>query len=656
MKKTSTIVKEKNTYEIDILINNTAYIKSVTGKTGLLNIKTNQLIGEMDNYYTIYDTYGKFYYQVKKIKETSKENNWKSRKTVRIYDALNEKILVDDWEVVKEFSAGYELTVFKSPVDGKLHLFDRHACRKQTNIFNIPLDDVEILYSEHNDTYLVVTVNGKKGLYHNNRYNVVPSLVTPIEFENIEKFPNIIVYTKNNQKYFVCTGEDEKTSSNFDTITIDKNNKNIAYCKKGDKIYIYNTEAQELLLSTDSDEIKYMYKKGNSYNDCHGEFFFKITKNGKHGIISSEINNEICKAGTGAKVSTLLPPNYDEIKTNYGVSYLKNDGKIGLFIGNSYHNQVIEPKYDDIDSLGYNYFALYTNGLCDIGKVTPFEPFTPSITSCEIIEDLDRGLVFKKNGKYGLLLPNCDRRDAIIQPEYDSISGVAEYYFIVEKNSKKGLLHLGKIIIPIEYDEVNLGGLYGKYKNLEDAEVLYLALKKGNEYELAKMHNYKSVATDVEVVSNHTFDVIDFFREIMVFKDKMHSYIYDYNEKLLKTLPVDTLITAYAKPCDEFHEKHNYREYFYCIDGVYYYYKDGKFEEVYTENNALYLTAYETATDSFEVRTYNKDEHDLFCSVIDSKDDTEAEKSLIEMSEKGFSKKDYPTLVLKRVNKQKNQK
>ena len=43
MKKTSTIVKEKNTYEIDILINNTAYIKSVTGKTGLLNIKTNQL-------------------------------------------------------------------------------------------------------------------------------------------------------------------------------------------------------------------------------------------------------------------------------------------------------------------------------------------------------------------------------------------------------------------------------------------------------------------------------------------------------------------------------------------------------------------------------------------------------------------------------------
>ena len=90
MKKTSAIVKEKNTYEIDVLINNTAYIKSVTGKTGLLNIKTNQIIGDMDDYYTIYDTHGKFYYQEKTIEESNEKNNWNKRKTVRIFDALNE--------------------------------------------------------------------------------------------------------------------------------------------------------------------------------------------------------------------------------------------------------------------------------------------------------------------------------------------------------------------------------------------------------------------------------------------------------------------------------------------------------------------------------------------------------------------------------------
>lgn len=656
MKKTSTIVKEKNTYEIDVFINNTAYIKSVTGKTGLLNIKTNQIIGDMDNYHTIYDTHGQFYYQEKTIEKSSEENNWTTRKTVRIFDALNERILVDGFEVVKEFSSQYDLTALKSPIDGKLHLFDKYACRKHTNIFDMPLDDIEYLFSEYNDTYLVVTVNGKKGLYYHNCYDKTPSLITPIEFDNIEKLHNIIVYTKNNQKYFESTGRDGKKSSTFDEIKLDDNNKNIAYCKKGNQIYVYNTEAQELLLSTDADEIKYMYKNGDSYNDYHGDFFFEIMKNGKYGVISSEINNEIRKAGTGAKVSTLLPPKYDEIERARGGLYLKKDGKIGLFIGNSYHNQVIEPKYDDIDFLGYNYFALYTNGLCDIGKATSYNPFTPSITNCEVAEDFDNALTYKKNGKYGLLFAD-DRHDEIIPPEYDSISNVAKYYFILGQNNKKGLMHLGKIIIPVEYDEISIGGQYGKYGSLKDSKVLYFALKKGKKHELAKLHNWQYVVTDVEFVSNHTFDTIDFFHDVMVFKDQVYSYIYDYNEKLLKSLPASTSITAYGRPYkDDYDKECGYRKYFYCIDGVYYYYKDGKFEEVYTENNDLYLTTYETEKDSFEIRSYNKDEHDSFCSTIDSQEDAEAEKSLIEMSEKGISRIDYPTLVLRRVSKKSNQK
>ena len=656
MKKTSTIVKEKNTYEIDVFINNTAYIKSVTGKTGLLNIKTNQIIGDMDNYHTIYDTHGQFYYQEKTIEKSSEENNWTTRKTVRIFDALNERILVDGFEVVKEFSSQYDLTALKSPIDGKLHLFDKYACRKHTNIFDMPLDDIEYLFSEYNDTYLVVTVNGKKGLYYHNCYDKTPSLITPIEFDNIEKLHNIIVYTNNNQKYFECTGRDGKKSSTFDEIKLDDNNKNIAYCKKGNQIYVYNTEAQELLLSTDADEIKYMYKNGDSYNDYHGDFFFEIMKNGKYGVISSEINNEIRKAGTGAKVSTLLPPKYDEIERARGGLYLKKDGKIGLFIGNSYHNQVIDPKYDDIDFLGYNYFALYTNGLCDIGKATSYNPFTPSITNCEVAEDFDNALTYKKNGKYGLLFAD-DRHDEIIPPEYDSISNVAKYYFILGQNNKKGLMHLGKIIIPVEYDEISIGGQYGKYGSLKDSKVLYFALKKGKKHELAKLHNWQYVVTDVEFVSNHTFDTIDFFHDVMVFKDQVYSYIYDYNEKLLKSLPASTSITAYGRPYkDDYDKECGYRKYFYCIDGVYYYYKDGKFEEVYTENNDLYLTTYETEKDSFEIRSYNKDEHDSFCSTIDSQEDAEAEKSLIEMSEKGISRIDYPTLVLRRVSKKSNQK
>ena len=68
MKKKSTIIEEKNTYDIGILINNTAYINSVTGKSGLLNVKTNQIIGNMDNFYrTTYDTDQKFYFQMESL-------------------------------------------------------------------------------------------------------------------------------------------------------------------------------------------------------------------------------------------------------------------------------------------------------------------------------------------------------------------------------------------------------------------------------------------------------------------------------------------------------------------------------------------------------------------------------------------------------------
>lgn len=650
MKKSSIIVKERNTYGIDVLINNTAYIKSVTGKEGLLNIKTNQIIGEMDNYNTTYDTDEKFYFQEKEIEKASKENDWNTRKTLRIYDALNEVLIVDGWEVIRSYGSNYELTIVKSPVDGKLHLFDRYAYRKPTNIFDMSLDDVEMLYSEYNDTYLVVTINGKKGLYFHNCYNEISSLINPIEFDNIEKYPNIRVYTKNKQKYFVCTSKDGEKDGPFDEITVDEKNKNIIYCKKGNIISVYNTQVQELLLSTDSDEIKFMFKNGDSRHNYFGDYFFETKKSGKYGFISSEINNEILKKGAGAKVTTLLSTEYDEIIWDNGVLYLKKDGKLGLFVGDSYHSQVIDPKFDNIIYLGHGYFAFYSNGKCDIGKVTPCNPFTPCITNCEIAENLSLALIYKQNGKYGLLLYD-DRNPKVIEPEYDSISIVAEHYFLLEKDKKKGLMHLGKIIIPIEYDEIKIGGLYGKYGSLRDAKVLYFALRKGKKYELAKMKNYQYVETKVEFVNNHIFDSVDFFRDIMVFKDQTYTYIYDYNETLLKLLPASSSITAYARPCNDYEMKHGYIDYFYCIDGVYYYYKERKFEEVYTEDNELYLTTYETDANSFEIKTYNKDEHDLFCSIIDSQDDGDAEKILIEMSEKGVSRSNYPTIELKRTKK-----
>ena len=666
MKKTSIIVKEKNTYDVNMLINNTAYVISITGKTGLLNIKTNEIIGEMDNFYITYDAKDKFYYQEKEIEdigESSKKNNLNSRKIVKIYDALNEKMLVDGWEVVKNFGDHYYgLAAVKSPIDDKIHLFDKDACRKPTNIFDMPLDDVENLYSNYNNTYLVVTMNGKKGLYQTGDKG--SSLITPIEFDNIEKMPNIIVYTKGNEKHFVCPAGNRKVSESFNTISIDEWNKDIVYGKKENTTYVYNTTEQKLLLKTDCDEIKFFRRKG----DYCSEFLFITKKDDKLGLMSSIIDNGIRKySNLEAKGITLLEPNYDKItEDNNGNFYLEKDKKIGIFLGDySYHDNLVNPEYDKIDYLGDSYYALYKGDSCDIGRVDISTPYQPIVTNCQIEADLSRGVIYKKDDLLGLLLLNSSCKDAVTPNEYDKISCVGEYYFILEKNGKKGVLHLGEIIIPMEYEDIAFGARNSKYRNQTDSNTVYFALKKGEkEYELAKRidyHYYNSSNNGnsnrdcpIEFISNHIFEGIEFLKDIMVLKDPSHVYVCNYEENLLKTFPSNTLITSFAKPGDEYAKKRNNKDDFYCVDGTYYYYKDGKFEEAYIEENDFYVTTYETDTDSFEIKTLNKQEHDAFCDHIDTQADDLAEQSLVEMSaDAQILKKKYPTLVLRKVKKAK---
>ena len=59
------------------------------------------------------------------------------------------------WEIVDN-SAYYDLIIVKSPIDGKLHLFDCHAFRKSTNIFDLPLDNIKYIYREYRYTYFVL--------------------------------------------------------------------------------------------------------------------------------------------------------------------------------------------------------------------------------------------------------------------------------------------------------------------------------------------------------------------------------------------------------------------------------------------------------------------------------------------------------------------
>lgn len=128
----------------------------------------------------------------------------------------------------------------------------------------------------------------------------------------------------------------------------------------------------------------------------------------------------------------------------------------------------------------------------------------------------------------------------------------------------------------------------------------------------------------------------------MLLDNGQKAELYNYNEKLLKILASGTKIQSV-----NLNGKNVYK-----IDGTYYFYREGKFEIAFIEDYDLYVTQYETDTSSFKVSTFNKEEHDKFCLAIDSQSDEEAEKSLLEMSNDPYNmKRQYPTLLLKRINK-----
>lgn len=614
MKKTSIVVKEKDDFDINILINNTALIHSVTGKSGLLNVKTNTIIGEMDNYYTIYDAERGFYYQEKTIEEASQENNWKARKVIRVYDTQEEKMVVDNGELIKHFDDRYRLSIFRSPIDGKIHLFDINAVREDTNIFDMTLDDVQLLYEQSGDINLIITVNGKKGVYQHHPYMKSMGLIVPIKYDNIEKAPdiagyvsNIIIYTINGKKFFTYNGIDGQRSSEYDDIIVDEKHKKIIYCKKGSRIQVYNIKISKFLLDEKCDDVQFLCDVNKEIYDRRIEKnYFAITRNNLKGLLVVE------------------------------VGFFR-----GVYCPSEVKDVLIEPTYDKIVNLDYGLFALYNGDRCDVYQITS-SPKKLLIKDCKFVSSIvSDECIFEQNGSYGILFKALRKT----VNNYDNIEYLGNGYYKVGRNGKNGINFHGDDIVPVQYDTVDMKF----YKSSLSTNIVYFALGKNNsclEFERMK-HNNVHPAYDGEINRSQEYKKIDFLDDIMVLRTETETLIYDYDEKLLKQLPITSQISViYRKPTNGYKEKP-----IYVIDGKFHYYKSGKLEEVFVEENDLYITTYETETDSFELRTYNKDEHDAFCSVIDSSEEIEAEKSLIETSEKGFERSRYPTLVLKRVKK-----
>ena len=628
MKKVSAIIKEKSAYNLDTVINDIALASNNAGETGLINIRTGEVVGSFGDYDSRYDLYQKLFYQERTIEDESKDPE-KSKTYIRIYDALNEKMIVNGWLIVERIVAGNcPVIILQDPSTGKYHLLNSSNSKSPGDILEDALDEVNDLnYDLGGDYYFRVSKGGKKALYSS-----FQGLITPYEYDDIQKIGMTMVFTKGKHKFFIVGNRINDKSPLFDEIKPDENDPKIIYCKKKSTITIYyadNSFYEALYNFSGYDDVKCLQKTDELYIDQKFEYNFLLKKKNKYGLCYGvrrhyqEADNSSCKL--------LLDIEYDAIEYKDGDFYLTKDGKLGLLTGTGEKRTFISPKFDKIIKLRNEPYYEVFNG--DERSIINATDESVVISNYKIIENVNGGdpIIFEKDGKKGILYILLHGTSLL--NGYDDIVHIVGHYYLVIKNGKMGLIFSGKTIVEPIYESIEINGYsYEQFKSAHNPfednnniSCLYLTLKNPSEtYGIVKCrrsHFDTLRETELEILSGTGFKDIKLLEDIVVLKEFNKTYVYDYSNKLLKTFPEDVQISADTSM------GHN----FYLVDGEHYRYVNEEFQKAYFEDVELYATAYESEYGTVVVNSRDKAEHDRICAEIEKLDDQTFDDTLISL-------------------------
>lgn len=259
-------------------------------------------------------------------------------------------------------------------------------------------------------------------------------------------YAEMIIIPNAKMDVFLCTYDVNYTTGEYKTKALNSQNQEIF------------TEYANIEAISNKDESNTIWYEGNA---------LKIQKEGKYGLINFE-------------GKTLLQPEYEEITSIKGIENaikVKKDGKYGI-VGND-GKIVVEPKYKDIAILGKDnksgYIIQEENdlfGLIDYSQNIILEAKYKEITNIygndmyvvkegttqkivgkdgtdilttgfdeitEILESKENGIIFKQNGKYGVM-----KTDGTItlKPEYEDLKEAKSGILIAKKTGKYGIIDI----------------------------------------------------------------------------------------------------------------------------------------------------------------------------------------------------------------------
>lgn len=277
---------------------------------------------------------------------------------------------------------------------------------------------------------------------------------------------------KQQEKYGVINTKGESIiQADYDNIIIPNPEVAVFICYQGDNIKVYNANKEEIL--TDYNAIPIRLKNiASSY--MYEKTVLTYEKDGKMGLINFD----------GKEITKPIFEEIDALPYKEGELLVKQDGKYGII--NIKGNFLVECAYDQIaidnyytEENGYQYAGYivsvttqegYRYGYVGIdGKeILPTE-YNELSRMTDIKDDNNPYLLTAKNGQYGVF-----RKDEqIINNEYQSIRyDKSSNVFVIEKSKKYGVANKeGKTIIPIEFNQIDINGLYLYARKGENIEV-----------------------------------------------------------------------------------------------------------------------------------------------------------------------------------------
>ena len=287
-----------------------------------------------------------------------------------------------------------------------------------------------------------------------------------VEIEEVKQY-NYFVLKQNDKYGIIDTKGNILINPEYEEVKLPNPEKAIFVCYQGEKTRVFNEKVEEIL--TQYENVEPIQLKNIASNLIYEKSVLKYEQNGKYGLINFE----------GKKLVDAVYDEIDSLPYKEGELIVKQNEKCGLINING--KKIIKTEYDEINSdqyytneENYNHSGYIVSNKTQEGYRYGYIDYKAKlilpVEYNEINKVSEEYLICAKNGQYGV----NKNQENIIKNEYQSIRyDQNNKAFIVEKSGKFGAINTeGKSIIPVEYNQIDITGIY-LYAQNEQGTTVY---------------------------------------------------------------------------------------------------------------------------------------------------------------------------------------